>query len=110
MYLYVISRFHIHGLTIKWRAQNLLTRRMNELFYFNPKFGRIYVRTINRKRKIVSDLAHPEYTMNMCKTELLNDCFCIHDLMNDEQDDEQEQEQDSDTEDEQEEGEIVDDE
>ena len=66
-YLYIISRFHIHGLTIKWRAQKLLIRRINELFYFNPKFGRIYIRTINGKRRKVSDLLHPEFTMNMCK-------------------------------------------
>lgn len=73
LYLYIVSRFHVKGLTIRWRAHKLLNRRLKELFYYNPRFGRIYLRTIKGKCKMVNDLDHPKFTMNMCKHDLIHD-------------------------------------
>jgi len=109
-YLYIISQFHIQGLTIKWRAQKLLNRRIHELYYHNPKFGRVYSRTVHGKRKMVSDLDHPGFTMNVCKSDLLIESFCPHDLLNqydDNDDDDDDQTQDDDTDIEMEEGEVL---
>lgn len=78
-YLYIVSRFHIEGLTIRWRAYKLLNRRLSDLFYYNPRFGRVYSRKIKGKRQMVNDLDHPRFTMNMCKYDLLYDTSYMDD-------------------------------
>lgn len=79
LYLYIVSRFHVQGLTIRWRAHKLLNRRLKELFYYNPRFGRIYLRTVKGKRQMVNDLDHPKFTMNMCKYDLLHEMSYMDD-------------------------------
>jgi hypothetical protein len=68
-YLYLTSIYQIQGLSLTNNAMFIFRRRINELFEYNPKFGRIILKKNQDKstfRKI-SDLDHPIFTMNQAK-------------------------------------------
>ena len=65
-YLHLVSSYHIEGTEKKRRASIIFNRKMNELYEYNPKFGRAYLKRqgISKKYSYVSDLDHPTFTMN----------------------------------------------
>ena len=65
-YLHLVSSYHVEGTEKKRRALIIFNRKMNELYEYNPKFGRAYLKRqgINKNYSFVSDLDHPTFTMN----------------------------------------------
>ena len=60
-YLYMVSKYHICGLEKVTIANAVLHDKLKELFKFNPRFGRIYIK---RKGKTSYDLEHPKFGLD----------------------------------------------
>ena len=60
-YLCMVAKYHICGLEKVSVAKDVLYDKLEELFEFNPKFGRMYMK---RKGKIHYDLEHPKFGFN----------------------------------------------
>jgi len=78
-YLYVVQKFHTNGLEKTNRSYNLLIKKIDELYSYNPKFGRFYVKR-NPTTKVFearSNLDAPEFTIKEAK-----ECkyVCIDDI------------------------------
>lgn len=66
-YLYLTHCYHIYGLEKSYNSMNLLRKKITELYDYNPKFGRIYMKRVPMKKNTlrkISDLDHPKFTMN----------------------------------------------
>lgn len=61
LYLYMVSKYHIFGLEKSAISLNVLYVKLNELYEYNPNFGRIYMK---QKCKISYDLDHPKFGWN----------------------------------------------
>ena len=61
LYLFMVSEYHICGLEKITIAKDVLRDKLKELFEFNPRFGRMYIK---RKGKISYDLEHPKFGLN----------------------------------------------
>ena len=68
-YLYLTSMFQVQGLSLTNNAMFIFRRRIHELFEYNPKFGRIFLKKNKDKSSFnkISDLDHPSFTMNEAK-------------------------------------------
>ena len=68
-YLYLTSMFQVQGLSMTNNALFIFRRRIHELFEYNPKFGRIFLKKNKNKSSFnkISDLDHPNFTMNEAK-------------------------------------------
>lgn len=92
-YLYLIHCYHIYGLEKSYNSMNLLRKKIMELYDYNPKFGRIYMKRIPMKKNIlrkISDLDHPNFTMNDVLTlERENNIFENEDINEDTEEEEQ---------------------
>ena len=65
-YLHLMSHYHIRGLEKTNNALKLLRVKIHELYEFNPRFGRVYLKRMSthpKKFHYVSDLEHPKFTM-----------------------------------------------
>ena len=73
-YLYLIMCYHVQGTEKTDKAYYVLKKRLSELYEYNYKFGRSYLRRqpITRKFIRVSDLDHPRFTMSDMKKSLLS--------------------------------------
>jgi len=60
-YLYMVSKYHICGLEKVTVAKDVLYDKLEELFNFNPQFGRMYLK---RNNKTSYDLEHPKFGLN----------------------------------------------
>ena len=67
-YLYMVSKYHICGLEKVTVANDVLYDKLEELFEFNPQFGRIYIK--RNKRKTSYNLEHPKFGLNDAITSL----------------------------------------
>ena len=65
-YLYLVVRYHISGLEKKNMASCYLSEKINNLFTYNPQFGRkIYTKNSPfKKRKKEFNMDAPKFTMN----------------------------------------------
>lgn len=61
LYLCMVAKYHICGLEKVTVAKDVLYDKLEELFEFNPRFGRMYLK---RNGKISYDLEHPRFGMN----------------------------------------------
>lgn len=66
-YLYMVSKYHICGLEKVTVANDVLYDKLEELFEFNPQFGRIYIK---RREQISYNLEHPKFGLNDAITSL----------------------------------------
>jgi hypothetical protein len=57
----MVSKYHVCGLEKVTTAQDVLYDKLDQLFDFNPQFGRMYLK---RKSKISYDLEHPKFGLN----------------------------------------------
>ena len=65
-YLHLIGHYHIRGLEKTNNALKLLQVKIYELYEFNPRFGRVYLKRVPmhpKKFRYMSDLDHPKFTM-----------------------------------------------
>jgi hypothetical protein len=67
LYLFIVSEYHVGGLEKVTIAKVVLRDRLKELFQFNPRFGRIYIK---RKGKTSYDLEHPKFGLDDAITSL----------------------------------------
>lgn len=65
-YLYLVANYQVSGVASTNNAAHAFKRRILELFEYNPRFGRMYIKRILGKKGFnnVSDLEHPIFTMN----------------------------------------------
>lgn len=65
-YLYLIQTFHVHGVEKTYKSYGLFNTKINELYEYNCKFGRVILKRepITRKFKKIQDLDNPNFTMN----------------------------------------------
>jgi hypothetical protein len=66
-YLYMVAKYHICGLEKVTVAKDVLYDKLEELFEFNPQFGRIYIK---RRGQISYNLEHPKFGLNDAITSL----------------------------------------
>ena len=66
-YLYMVAKYHICGLEKVTVAKDVLYEKLEELFEFNPQFGRIYIK---RREQISYNLEHPKFGLNDAITSL----------------------------------------
>jgi hypothetical protein len=60
-YLYMVSKYHVCGLEKVTAAHDVLYDKLEELFEYNPNFGRMYIK---RKGKVSYGLEHPKFGLN----------------------------------------------
>ena len=60
-YLYMVSKYHVYGLEKVTTAQDVLYDKLDQLFEYNPIFGRMYIK---RKGKVSYELEHPKFGLN----------------------------------------------
>ncbi len=60
LYLYIVSKCHIRGIEKVVVATDVLRDKIEELFDFNPQFGRMY---LTRKHVAYFNLKHPKFGM-----------------------------------------------
>ena len=65
-YLYLTANYNVQGIEKTSRASYVFQNKINELYEYNYKFGRVlFIREpITRKFKYIYDLDHPKFTMN----------------------------------------------
>lgn len=61
LYLYIVSKFHIRGLEKVSLSEDVVYDKLEELFDFNPQFGRMY---LTRNHKAYFNLVHPKFGLN----------------------------------------------
>ena len=66
-YLYMVAKYHICGLEKVTVAKDILYEKLEELFEFNPQFGRIYIK---RRGQNSYNLEHPKFGLNDAITSL----------------------------------------
>lgn len=64
-YLYLISHYYVEGTEKKRRCTNLFKRKIHELFYYNPHFGRLSMKrkALGGNFKKAVNLDAPKFTM-----------------------------------------------
>lgn len=65
-YLFLISHYYVEGTEKKRRCKNLFKRKIHELFYYNPHFGRLLIKRkpLGGNFNKVVNLDAPKFTMN----------------------------------------------
>jgi hypothetical protein len=63
----MVAKYHICGLEKVTVAKDVLYDKLEELFEFNPQFGRIYIK---RRGQISYNLEHPKFGLNDAITSL----------------------------------------
>lgn len=64
-YLYLNAYYAVEGTEKRRKCFIIFNRKINELYEYNPKFGRTYLKKLglNKNYSVISDLDHPTFTM-----------------------------------------------
>jgi predicted restriction endonuclease len=64
-YLYLTKMYHVQGVEKTYKSDELLTKKLKELYDYNCSFGRLMLKRepITHKFKYIHDLDHPKFTM-----------------------------------------------